>query len=162
MNELATFFDKLKTSFNNDTFVKVTLSKPAHKNEGLKNLYIRLVLIKDEPTFSVTYHYQTNDQVKNFNIDEVEAELTELLGQKFKVGILFTLEEDYTIQFSKKGKMSSRITVPSFEHKPPITHDQPKKKRAILGKYLMLLALPMEREMLFLKWRISLGRLISI
>jgi protein-L-isoaspartate O-methyltransferase len=139
MNELATFFDKLKTSFNNDTFVKVTLSKPAHKNEGLKNLYIRLVLIKDEPTFSVTYHYQTNDQVKNFNIDEVVAELTDLLGQKFKVGILFTLEEDYTIQFSKKGKMSSRITVPSFEHKPPITHDQPKKKRAVLGKYLMLL-----------------------
>ena len=62
MNELTTFFDKLRASFNNDSFVKVTLSKPAHKNEGLKNLYIRLVLIKDQPTFSVTYHYQTNDQ----------------------------------------------------------------------------------------------------
>jgi len=139
MDELATFFDKLTTSFNNNTFVKVTLSKPAYKNEGLKNLYIRLVLIKDEPIFSTTYHYQTNDQVKNYTLEEVTEVLTELLGQKFKVGILFTLKEDYTIQFSKKGKMSSRITHPSFEHKPPITHDQPKKKRAILGKYLALL-----------------------
>jgi len=145
MNDLAPFFEKLTKSFKDETFVKITLSKPAHKNEGLKNLYIRLVLIKDEPTFSLTYHYQTNDQVKNHNLEGVIEILKELLGQKFKVGILFTLEEDFTIQFSKKGKMSSKSTHASFENKPPITHDQPKKKRAALGVYLNLLGITDEQ-----------------
>lgn len=141
MNELAPFFERLDKSFNEDTFVKITLSKPAYKSDGLHNIYIRLVTIKGERAFSLTYHYQTNDQVKNHTLEETKEILTEVLNQKFKVGILFTLEEDFTIQFSKKGKVTTRSTFPSFKNKPPEEHDQPKKKRAELGKYLNLLGI---------------------
>lgn len=139
MNELTLFFEKLTASFNNNSFIKITLSKPAFKSDGLLNLYIRLVEIKNEFVFSCTYHYQTNDQVKNYTLEETKSVLSELLNQKFKIAILFTLEEDFTLQFSKKGKASTRITAPSFEKKPPESHDKPKAGRAKLGKYLQLL-----------------------
>ena len=139
MNELNLFLDKLTTSFNDNSFVKITLSKPAFKGDGLLNIYIRLVEIKNELVFSCTYHYQTNDQVKNYSLAEIEALLKEFLNQKFKVAILFTLKEDFTLQFSKKGKASTRITAPSFDKKPPVSHDKPKAGRAKLGKYLELL-----------------------
>ena len=67
MNELNLFLEKLAESYANNSFVKITLSKPAYKSDGLLNVYIRLVSIKNELVFSFTYHYQTNDQVKNFS-----------------------------------------------------------------------------------------------
>lgn len=139
MNDLNQFLEKLTTSTKNNSFVKITLSKPAFKSDGLLNIYIRQITLKEEQVFSFTYHYQTNDQVKNYSLDETKQLLTELLGQKFRIATLFSLEEDFTIQFSKKGKTSTRKTAPSFEQKPPESHDKPKAKRAKLGKYLFLL-----------------------
>lgn len=139
MNNLKLFFESLNANFNNDSFVKITLSKPAYKTDGLLNVYIRQIIIKNEKTLSFTYHYQTNDQVKNHTLEETQQILTELLGSKFRIATLFTLTEDFTIQFSKKGKTSIRKTIPSFEQKPPESHDKPKEKRVKLGKYLSLL-----------------------
>ena len=151
MNELNLFLDKLTTSFNDNSFVKITLSKPAFKSDGLLNIYIRLVEIKNELVFSCTYHYQTNDQVKNYTLAETETLLKELLNQKFKVATLFTLKEDFTIQFSKKGKASTRTTAASFEKKPPVSHDKPKVGRAKLGKYLFLLGVTDENGLVIPK-----------
>jgi hypothetical protein len=151
MNELNQFLDKLITSFNDNSFVKITLSKPAFKSDGLLNIYIRLVEIKNELVFSCTYHYQTNDQVKNYTLPETETLLKELLNQKFKVATLFTLKEDFTVQFSKKGKASTRTTAASFEKKPPISHDKPKVGRAKLGKYLFLLGVTDENDLVIPK-----------
>lgn len=151
MNELNLFLDKLTTSFNDNSFVKITLSKPAFKGDGLLNIYIRLVEIKNELVFSCTYHYQTNDQVKNYTLAETETLLKELLNQKFKVGTLFSLKEDFTVQFSKKGKASTRTTAPSFDKKPPISHDKPKVGRAKLGKYLFLLGVTDENGLVIPK-----------
>jgi hypothetical protein len=151
MKELNQFLDKLTTSFNDNSFVKITLSKPAFKSDGLLNIYIRLVEIKNELVFSCTYHYQTNDQVKNYTLAETETLLKELLNQKFKVATLFTLKEDFTVQFSKKGKASTRTTAASFEKKPPISHDKPKVGRAKLGKYLFLLGVTDENDLVIPK-----------
>lgn len=139
MNELSQFIEKLSISYTDNSFVKITLSKPVFKGDGLINMYFRLVEIKNELIFSCTYHYQTNDQVKNYNLAETKTILAELLNHKFKAATLFTLTEDFTLQFSKKGKISTRTTTASFEHKPPVSHDKPKVSRAKLGKYLQLL-----------------------
>jgi hypothetical protein len=139
MEGLNPFFEKFDRSFEEDTFVKITLSKPSYKGDGLRNVYIRLITIKGQPIFSFTYHYQTNDQVKNYSIEEAKGILRELLYHKFRNATLFTLVEDYSVQFSKKGKITSKSGEPSFKNKPPQTHDKPKKKRAELGKYLVLL-----------------------
>jgi len=141
MKEMQLFIDKLIESFANYSFVKITLSKPTYKSDGLLNVYIRLVVIKEKPTFSSTYHYKTNDQVKNFSLEELKIELSELLNKKFKAARLFTLDYDVSIQFSKKGKATLMNLSPSFSKKPPESHDKPKKKRAELGKYLHLLGI---------------------
>jgi len=151
MNELSPFFNKLSESFKQDNFVKITLSKPAYKSDGLLNVYVRLVEIKGEQQFSFTYHYQTNDQVKNYNLADAQTEIKEQLSGKFRAAILFTLEEDFTIQLSKKGKVSTRTGYPSFKNKPPKTHDKPKTKRAALGKYLTLLGVCDEQGVLIPK-----------
>lgn len=151
MKELNLFLEKFTASYNNKSFVKITLSKPAYKGEGLLNIYFRLVEIKNELLFSATFHYQTNDQVKNYTLEQSQSLLKELLNQKFKVATLFTLTEDFTIQFSKKGKATTRIVAPSFEQKPPLTHDKPKIARAKLGKYLNLLGVTDENNVVIPK-----------
>ena len=139
MKELNAFFNAFVNAIEKDIFVKITLSKPSNKSEGLRNVYIRLIKIKEQQQLSFTYRYKTNDQVKNYTIEETKKKLQELLNSNFKIGTLFTLEEDYSLRISKKGKVSVVKTQASFANKPPETHDQPKKKRAELGKYLNLL-----------------------
>lgn len=151
MNDRTPFFEKISESFNNETFVKITLSKPAYKSDGLLNVYVRLIEIKGEQQLSFTYHYQTNDQVKNYNLKGAQEEINKLLDGKFRAAILFTLGEDFTLQLSKKGKVSTRTTHPSFKNKPPQTHDKPKTKRAALGKYLTLLGVCDESGMVIPK-----------
>ena len=80
MNELAPFFEKLDKSYTEDTFVKITLSKPAYKSDGLHNVYVRIATIKGERLLSFTYHYQTNDQVKNYTLEEAKGVFSELLN----------------------------------------------------------------------------------
>ncbi len=145
MKELTAFFDALNKSISVANFVKITLSKPSNKSNGLRNVYIRLITIKKQQQLSFTYRYQTNDQVKNYTIDESKKVLQNLLNSSFKIVTLFTLEEDYSLRISKKGKVSVIKAPPSFTNKPPEDHDQPKKKRAALGKYLNLLGVTDEK-----------------
>lgn len=151
MKELNTFFDALNNSISKAIFVKITLSKPANKNDGLRNVYIRLITLKEQQQLSFTYRYQTNDQVKNYTIEEAKKVLQNLLNSSFKIITLFTLEEDYSLRISKKGEVSVIKTHPSFTNKPPENHDLPKKKRAELGKYLNLLGITDENGVIIPK-----------
>jgi len=141
MEELNAFFEAITASLSKKNFVKITLSKPSKKSDGLRNVYVRLVILKDQEQLSFTYRYKTNDQVKNYTIKEAKITLKTLLTTSFKIATLFTLEEDYSILISKKGKISSKKTEPSFNNKLPTEHDKPKKKRASLGQYLILLGI---------------------
>lgn len=141
MSDLASFFNQLEQSFKAGTFVKVTLSKPAYKSDGLLNVYIREVTIKGEQQFSFTYRNRTNDQVKNYPLKAAQLEMNKLLSGKFRIANLFTLNEDVTVQISKKGKIAYRTQAPSFKHKPSLDHDKEKEKRAIAGKWLQLLGI---------------------
>ena len=136
MSTFEKFSEAIQTSIAADDFVKITLSKPIRKNDGLRNIYVRLILVKDELKMSFTYHYKTNDQVKNYSILEGIEVLQEFLLSTFRAAVVFTLREDLQVFVSKKKLISYKNTHPSFTNKPPITHDQPKQKRAELGAYL--------------------------
>lgn len=141
MTTFDTFSEIIQTSVAADNFVKITLSKPIRKNDGLRNIYVRLVLIQDELKLSFTYHYKTNDQVKNFGIKEGVEILQDFLLSTFRTAIVFTLKEDLHVFVSKKKMISYRKNAPSFTNKPPITHDKPKEKRAEMGGYLRYLGI---------------------
>ena len=51
MEEIQSFFDAFKSSFEAENFVKITLSKPPKKTSDLQNIYIRKVIVKGETMF---------------------------------------------------------------------------------------------------------------
>jgi hypothetical protein len=141
VNTFEPFSEVIQTSIAADEFVKITLSKPIRKNDGLRNVYVRLILIQEELKMSFTYHHKTNDQVKNYGIAEGIEVLQEFLVSTFRTAVVFTLKEDLQVFVSKKKVVSCKKGIPSFTNKPPVTHDKPKEKRAELGAYLRYLGI---------------------
>ncbi len=139
MENLDLFFEKIAESIQQDNFVKITLSKPLSKRNDLQNVYVRLIKIKEKDWFSFTYRYQTNDQVKNYSFTEMTNLFTELLQDNFRFATLFTLQKDVQVFISKKKKITIKEQHPSFKNKLPETHNQPKQKRVVNGKYLEFL-----------------------
>ena len=41
------FFEKLDSSLKNNSIIKMTLSKPVSKNNELRNVYVKPILLKD-------------------------------------------------------------------------------------------------------------------
>ena len=136
MNDFQQLQDTLRKSVLDANFVKLTLSKPIKKSDGLPNVYVRLVEIKGAEMFQFTYHYTTNDKVKNYTITDALSELEILLMDNFRAATLFTLAKDLLVFISKKKKVSYRENAASFKNKLPVTHDKPKERLAEAGSYL--------------------------
>jgi SAM-dependent methyltransferase len=129
-NVINEFISQFKTSVDNRTFVKLTLSKPSKSAKDLNNVYIRLVSVKQTLKLSFTYRHKTNDQVKNFDLEEAEIEINNLLRDTFKIASLFTTEADSVLLIPKKGKLSIKKGKASFSEPASDSHDREKKKRA--------------------------------
>lgn len=128
------FLDEISHSIKKESFVKLTLSKPSVKQSDLTNVYVRPVQIKNEPCLSFTYKYKTNDQVKNFSLEESEEKIKTLIKEKFKNAALFTTQNNWSLQISKKGKISILKSPPSLTQLDDISHDRSKTKRADSSK----------------------------
>ncbi|MGY6647378.1 class I SAM-dependent methyltransferase [Wenyingzhuangia sp. IMCC45574] len=136
MEEFEKLFEEVRASILADTFVKMTLSKPIRKNDGLRNVYIRLVTIQNQQQLQFTYRNKTNDVVKNFTLEEALEQVGELLLTTFRSGVVFTLPDDIQVFVSKKKAITLKKVAPSFTNKLPDTHDRPKEKRAANKDYL--------------------------
>ena len=132
------FFEKFSDSFKSKEFVKLTLSKPFSKSTDLRNIYVRLVKIKNVSKLSLTYRYKTKDEVKNFSIEEAITELTSLLKANFRIATLFTIKGDFILKISKKGIASLLQQHASFK-KPALeeNHDREKTKRTEHNDYYL-------------------------
>ena len=119
MSDFNHFFETLQQSIINDAFVKLTLSKPIRKNEGLLNVYLRLFVVEGKEIFQFKYRYTTENKYKQFSLNEAISELEILLLDSFRAGTLFTLNEDLLVTVSKKKVISYRDNAPSFKNKLP-------------------------------------------
>jgi len=136
MNNFQQLNEAVRQSVIAANFVKLTLSKPIRKSDELPNVYIRLIKIKEADLFQFTYHYTTNDKVKNYTLKEAIAELEVLLQENFRAATLFTLANDLLVFISKKKKVTYKENIASFKNKLPETHDKPKERLAEAGSYL--------------------------
>jgi 16S rRNA G527 N7-methylase RsmG len=141
MNNFQQLNEALSQSISDNNFVKLTLSKPIRKSDELPNVYVRLIKIKEKELFQFTYHYTTNDKVKNYTLEEAIAELDVLLVEKFRAANLFTLANDLLVFISKKKKVTYKKNAASFKNKLPETHDKPKERLAESGSYLQHLGI---------------------
>src|SRR5438874_2232377 len=83
--------EKLRAGLANGTLVKLTLSEPHDgAEEGLRNVYGRVVELREGRRFSLVWRYATRDVTKNVPIEEAVEAIGELLETTFERAHLFT------------------------------------------------------------------------
>jgi hypothetical protein len=98
------FLDLFQEMNSQGNFIKLTLSKVFKAQEDLKNIYIVPVEIKAEQMLSFTYRSKTQDQVKNYSLEQATALLSDLLGCSFLQALLVSTTSECQLLISKKGK----------------------------------------------------------
>ncbi|MCB0550610.1 MAG: methyltransferase [Phaeodactylibacter sp.] len=124
---ITQFVQHLQKSIGDGSFVKLTLSKTGGKDKDFRNVYGRLIELKGEEVMSFTLRYATRDEVRNHPIPEALAMVGLWLGTDFLNGGLFTLEQDISIQFSKKRKGRLFFNPPSHNQAPSKQHNRHKQ-----------------------------------
>ena len=119
----AKLLSALEASLEDGSFVKLTLAAYKGAEAGLKNIYVRQVLIKRAAKLSFTYRYQTRDIVKNYAFDEGASRIQDALAGGFNAATLFTTAFDLTLD-----KQSLKKNPPSQTTPVPISHDRDKKR----------------------------------
>ncbi len=122
MNEpLDIFLEKLANAFDQNNFIKCTLSRPTDAvPDGLKNVFLRPVEIKKQPKISATFRFKTRDEMKNFSKNEILENLKSWLPDHFLNGDLFSTAEDLTLFFEKTAdKNLDKIFYPKLISKKP-------------------------------------------
>ena len=114
------FLEIITASLEQNTFVKLTLSKPTKEVPQLKNIYFRVVEIQQQLMLSATWHYNTQDQVKNYTFEEGLSLISELLPNAFLNAHLMMLSKDLHLKYNKKRK-------PALLDQPPTHHDLPQR-----------------------------------
>lgn len=123
------FLDNFKAACTAGHFIKCTLSKPTPTApEGLKNVYLRAIVLKKGPHIAFTYRYKTRDEVKNFTLPDAAQQLEQLLGPVFLNADLFTTEQDTTLIFDKNGKAAITTKKPTQTTPADTRHNREKHR----------------------------------
>ena len=98
------FLHLFETMVSEGKLVKLILSKVNKSEDKLKNLYIVPVQVKGHLALSFTYRYPTQDQVKNYPMQEALVLLSDFLGATFLQALLVGADLECQLLMSKKGK----------------------------------------------------------
>ena len=122
------FFAKVKDSIQNGAIIKITLSKPVLKNNELRNVYVKPILLKDNKMYQFTYRYERRDETKNFDARQTLEQVKKLVPEVFQNVSLFTLTEDVTLLVSKKGKPTLMCKKINEKREADLSHDHEKQR----------------------------------
>jgi len=117
-----------KESLSHQTFVKISLGNYQGREEALKQILIRKVLIKREDKLAFTFRYKTRDVVKNYSVNEAIDLISDYLHTGFKIATLFTTQKDLIFEELKSGKMVLREAKASTKAAPSVSHDKEKSR----------------------------------
>lgn len=124
----AEFLTALGESFEQDSFIKLTLGKYRGEVAGLKNVYIRKVVIKGKPHLAFTSRFKTRDIVKNYPFEEGAVRITEQLNQGFQHCTCFTLHKDLILDLEPGQGFRFRQVAPTLQTPVSDSHDKTKKR----------------------------------
>lgn len=127
-NQIAQFCEQIQQAVEQKSLVKVSLGNYQGNDPALKNIYIRLVLIKNIEKLAFTFRYKTKDIVKNFDLAEGYKSIAEWLEEGFKVATLMSTESDWQYEALKNGKVILKQKTASVMTKPSLEHDKEKKR----------------------------------
>ena len=126
--KIEQFLKQVASSVEQNTLVKMTLSKPVVKHDELRNIYVKPVLIKERRLYAFTYHYERRDEVKNYDASQMIDVLNALLPQRFMNAVLFTVNEDITLLVSAKGKATLQTKKTQECREQHLEHDKQKNR----------------------------------
>jgi len=149
--QLTTFVNEIQKAIAESTFVKLALGNYKGNEGGLKQLYVKPVLIKNKQMLAFNYRYQTRDIFKNFGIEEGLEMIKSYLFNDFHIATLFSANEEMILE--KSAKDSFRLRTKQLQEKRDVdlSHNK-EKKRLILAKdnlYLHKLGLTDENGAVF-------------
>ncbi len=127
-NQIVQFCEQIQQAVEQKSLVKVSLGNYQGNEPALKNIYIRLVLIKNIEKLAFTFRYKTKDIVKNFDLAEGYKSIAEWLEEGFKVATLMSTESDWHYEALKNGKVILKQKTASVIAKPSLEHDKEKKR----------------------------------
>ena len=123
------WIDAIGESLAGNTFVKISLGNYKGDEAGLKNIYIKRVMIKHEEKLSFTYRYQTKDIVKNYSAEEAISYLLDLIkADGFRVVTLFTTAFDLHFEYTNGDKTTLKKRGASSTVVPSLDHDKQKNR----------------------------------
>ena len=127
---LDTFWKTVERAVRNNRLVKLTLSKPRHKDPATpRNLYARPVDIGGETMLQVTHRFADREEARNFSPEDGVEYLREHLATVYYNGDLFTLDEQLSLMQSRKG--NARLRGEPARHEEADTAHNREKHRDI-------------------------------
>lgn len=127
--EPSQFIRFIRASIADNTFIKASFGDYQGEEAGLKNLYLKKVVVKRKEKVSFLYRYKTRDITKNYFLPEALTELGTLLAEQgFRHGQLFTLQQDVQLNFVK-GNFGLKTEEPSLTELPSLEHDKQKNRK---------------------------------
>lgn len=128
MENRKAFIETIQQAIDNNTFVKLTLSKTQKKAADLRTVYVRPVRIRESSMLSVTYRYTHRDEVKNMYPEAFMPLVDQWLERDFFVANLLTLLADYEWLSNKKGSARLLKKEATQTQLPDLKHDKSKKR----------------------------------
>lgn len=107
MNDSAIqrFLMRLQASFDNGSFVKLTLGHPSVPESPLRKLLLRPVLLQGEKVCCVVSRFLTRDETKNRPFEEIRSLVESRLGSEFLSAHLFTESENVQLELGAKYRL---------------------------------------------------------
>lgn len=113
---------------SSNQFVKLSMGDYQGSEQGLKNVYVKRVLIKRTDMLSFVYRYKTKDIFKNLQIAEGVDLLCQLMVDDFKVCTVFTIDKEVILERGKKDMLRLRERNLPMLLKPDLSHNREKKR----------------------------------
>lgn len=125
---ISEFNAVLSASIAASTMVKLSLGNYNGNEKELKNIYIKKVKIKRADMLSFNYRYKTRDIFKNHPIEEGLRLIGNLISNDFRIGTLFTTDEEIIIEHDKKGVIKLRRRSLGKKLEVSLAHNKEKKR----------------------------------
>lgn len=132
-NQREEFVAHLAESIKKASFVKLSLGNYKGNEAGLKQLFIKPVMIKKREMLAFNYRYKTRDIFKNYSLEEGISLLRAYLENDFNIATLFTNAEEFILEKTSKGALRMRTKQLGKQQQVNLSHNK-EKKRLILSK----------------------------
>ncbi len=128
------FLEKLQWALDDGTFVKLTLSEPSRAEPELRNMYARLVELREGTRVQFVRRFARRDVTKNVAPRDAVYAVGQELEGGFGRAYLFTTTGDW--QWHGPGEGQLKAKRPSFTAPAPVEHDRPKVKTVANAPWL--------------------------